>query len=187
MTAFNLDDEKLYEQYLNGSEEAAEELVESYADSLTLYIYGFIQDMQDAEDLMIEAFALIFAKARPIHGENSFKGYLYKIGRNLAFRYTKKRKLRLLSMEEIPFEIKGDALAETPLYNKERKRQLYEAMRNIKVEYQEALYLIYFEEMSYRQAATIMGKSESQVTKLVYRGKQSLKKNLEKQGFTYED
>ncbi len=185
--ACNIEDEKLYEQYLDGSEEAAGELVESYADSLTLYIYGFIQDIQDAEDLMIEAFALIFAKARPIHGENSFKGYLYKIGRNLAFRYTKKRRLRLLSMEDIPFEIKGEALAETPLYYKERKRQLYEAMSNIKAEYREALYLIYFEEMSYRQAATIMGKSEGQVTKLVYRGKQSLKKNLEKQGFIYEN
>lgn len=180
-------DEKLYRQYLDGSEEAASELVKAYADSLTLYINGFVNDLSEAEDLMIEAFALIFAKPRPINGENAFKGYLYRIGRNLAFRHTKKTAVSLLSLEELPFEPKEEALAETPLYKRERKRQLYEAMEAIKPEYCEALYLVYFEEMSYRQAADIMGKSENQVTKLIYRGKQSLKKNLEKQGFRYED
>lgn len=182
-----MDDEKLYELYLKGSEDAAGKLVEAYADSLTLYINGFINDIHDAEDLMIEAFALIFAKARPIRGENGFKGYLYKIARNLAFRYTKKNKARILSVDELAFEPKEEALAETPLYNRERKRQLYEAMNSIKTEYCEAIYLVYFEEMSYRQAAAVTGKTENQITKLIYRGKQSLKKNLEKQGFTYED
>ena len=78
-------------------------------------------------------------------------------------------------------------LAETPFYGEERKRQLYEAMEKLKDDYREALYLVYFEDMSYRQAASVMGKSESQITKLVYRGKQSLKIILEKEGFDYAD
>ena len=49
------------------------------------------------------------------------------------------------------------------------------------------LYLVYFEDMSYRDAATVMNKSESQITKLVYRGKQSLKAILEQEGFSYAD
>lgn len=32
-----------------------------------------------------------------------------------------------------------------------------------------------------------MGKTESQITKLIYRGKQNLKKILDRKGFTYED
>lgn len=182
-----MEDEKLYSRYLNGDEDAAGQLVEAYADSLTLYINGFVHDVQDAEDLMIEAFALIFAKDRTIRGENGFKGYLYKTGRHLAFRSLKKHRLPLLSMEVLPFELQEDALAETAMYHRERKRQLYEAMDSIKQEYREALYLVYFEEMSYRQTAAVMGKTESQITKLIYRGKQSLKKNLEKQGFRYEE
>ena len=82
---------------------------------------------------------------------------------------------------------KGEVLAETPLYGMERKRQLYQAMEKLKDDYREALYLVYFEDMSYRQAASVMGKSESQVTKLVYRGKQSLKTILEEEGFEYAD
>ena len=57
----------------------------------------------------------------------------------------------------------------------------------MKAEYREALYLIYYEDMSYRNAATVMKKSEEQITKLVYRGKQRLKAILEQEGFTYAD
>lgn len=59
-----MDDERLYRQYVNGNRDAADMLVDRYADALTLYINGFIGDIHEAEDLMIESFALIFAKAR---------------------------------------------------------------------------------------------------------------------------
>ena len=84
-----MDDERLYRQYVNGNRDAADMLVDRYADALTLYINGFIGDIHEAEDLMIESFALIFAKARPIRGERGFRGYLYRIARNLAFRHIK--------------------------------------------------------------------------------------------------
>ena len=78
-------------------------------------------------------------------------------------------------------------LAETELFRSERSRQLYSALEKLKAEYREALYLVYFEGMSYRNAATVMNQSEEQITKLVYRGKQNLKAILEQEGFTYAD
>lgn len=50
--------------------------------------------------------------------------------------------------------------------------------------YREALYLIYFEGMSYLQAAEIMGKTVKQITNIVYRGKASLRGLLEREGIT---
>lgn len=181
------DDEKLYHQYLAGDEAAADILVERHGDALTIYIYGFTSNVQDAEDLMIEAFSLMFAKPRPVSEPGTFKGYLFKIGRNLASRHRKKHVLQLISLEELVFEPKSEVLAETPLYFEERKKQLYDAMSRLKEDYRESLYLVYFEDMSYRQAASVMGKTENQVTKLIYRGKHSLKSILEKEGFTYEE
>lgn len=69
----------------------------------------------------------------------------------------------------------------------ERNRQLYGALERLRAEYREALYLVYFENMRYRDAAAVLGKSEAQLTKLVYRGKQSLKTLLEQEGFLYAD
>lgn len=72
-------DETAYRKYLAGDEAAAQLLVERYGDALTLYINGVLGDIHEAEDLMIEAFAHIFARERPIQ-DGCFKAYLYKPG-----------------------------------------------------------------------------------------------------------
>lgn len=180
-------DETAYRRYLDGEQKAADLLVEKYGDALTLYINGYLKDMHEAEDLMIEAFSQIFAKERPITGVGAFKAYLYKTARNLALRHRKKRRHSFLRFDELDFEPQSDVLADTELSRRERIRQLYDALEKLKAEYREALYLIYFEDMSYRNAATVMNKSEGQITKLVYRGKQGLKAILEQEGFTYAD
>ena len=182
-----ISDETAYRRYLDGEQKAADLLVEKYGDPLTLYINGYLKDIHDAEDLMIEAFSLIFAKERPITGAGAFKAYLYKTARNLALRHRKKNGLNFLRFAELDFEPQSDVPADTELYRSERRRRLYDALEKLKAEYREALYLVYFEDMSYRNAATVMNKSEGQITKLVYRGKQSLKAILEQEEFTYAD
>lgn len=57
----------------------------------------------------------------------------------------------------------------------------------LKKEYRETLFLVYFEELSYRQAAQVLGRTEQQITNLVYRGKQQLKQLLEQEGYQYEN
>lgn len=182
-----LSDETAYRQYLAGDEQGAVFLVEKYGDPLTIYIHGYIKDIHEAEDLMIEAFSCLFARERPIRDAGTFKAYLYTTARRLATRHTKKHRLRFLRIEDLCFEPQSDILADTQLHIRERNLQLYHALQKIRAEYREALYLVYFENMSYREAATVMEKSESQITNLVHRGKKALKTTLEKEGFTYAD
>lgn len=59
-----ISDETAYRRYLDGEQKAADLLVERYGDALTLYINGYIKDIHEAEDLMIEAFSQLFAKER---------------------------------------------------------------------------------------------------------------------------
>ena len=182
-----ISDETAYKRYLDGEEQAAELLVERYGDALTLYVHGYIRDLHEAEDLMIEAFSQLFAKERPIGGEGSFRAYLYRTARNLAIRHLRGRRLRLLRLDELDFEPPGDVLADTQLLRGERNRQLYAALETLKAEYREALYLVYLEGMSYREAGSVLRRSEQQVRNLVYRGKQGLKATLIQEGFTDED
>ncbi len=182
-------DEKLYRDYMNGCEEAASELVERYGDSLTLFICGYIHDEHEAEDLMIEAFARIFVRLRPIyeHNEGSFKSYLFKIGRNLALRYMGKSRLPFVGFEDVAFEPYEGAQAEMSVIQDEKNTVLYAALSKLKPEYREALYLVYIDGMNYTNAAKILGKNEKQITNLIYRGKQSLRTMLEKEGYKYDD
>ena len=47
--------------------------------------------------------------------------------------------------------------------------------------------MTYFEGLTNPQAGRVMGKNKSQIEMLLYRAKQSLKKELEKEGFEYEE
>lgn len=110
-----ISDEAAYRQYLDGDESAAETLVARYGDALTLFLNGYLKDMHESEDLMIEAFACIFAKERPIGADGSFRAYLYRTARNLALRHCRKHRIAFLHFEELPFEPPSEALADTPL------------------------------------------------------------------------
>lgn len=182
-----ISDEAAYRRYLCGDQKAADLLVEKYGDALTLYINACIRDMDEAEDLMIEAFARIFAKERPITGAGAFKAYLYKTARNLALRHIRKHRFICLHIDELRFEPQIDAPVEAELGRSEDRRQLYAALLKLNPEYREALYLVYLEQLSYRNAGAVMGKSETQITNLVHRGKQSLKQILKREGFTLAD
>ena len=182
-----ISDETAYRRYLRGDQEAADLMVERHGDALMLYISACIKDMHEAEDLMIEAFARIFAKERPIRGEGAFKAYLYRTARNLALRHLKKHRFIPLRIEALNFEPQFDRPVEAELDRSEDRRQLYLALRKLKPEYREALYLVYFAGLSYRSSGAVMGKSETQITNLVHRGKRSLKQILEREGFTYAD
>lgn len=58
-------DEELYRRYLDGDEKSVDELMRRHESGLILYITGYLHDVHEAEDLMIEAFAyLIYKKTR---------------------------------------------------------------------------------------------------------------------------
>lgn len=54
----------IYNDYLSGDTKALERLMEIYGDKLTLYINGYIKNLHDSEDLLIEVFAYLTANDR---------------------------------------------------------------------------------------------------------------------------
>ncbi len=65
-------DEELYGQYLSGDETGLELLIKKYGDPLTLYIDGYLHDVHEAEDLMMETFSWLFTK-KPRIRDGCFK------------------------------------------------------------------------------------------------------------------
>ena len=175
-------DEELYRQYLRGDETGLEALMKKYGDPLTLYINGYLHDVHEAEDLMIEVFSYLFTK-KPHIRDGGFKAYLYKTARHMALRHKSRRRL-LFSLDGLTDEPDGQTLVEEVVHTKERDQILHFCMAELKPDYREALYLTYFEGMSYLQAAEVMRKSEKQITNMVYRGKERLRGLLEREGIT---
>ena len=115
--------------------------------------------------------------------DGGFKAYLFKAARHMALRHKSKRK-PLFSLDALTGEPDGRLLAEEVIRTEERNRILHFCMSEMNPDYREVLYLTYFEDMSYAQAAEVTGKTVKQITNMVYRGKESLRRLLEREGIT---
>ena len=177
-------DEALFERLVAGDRECLRPLMERYGDACTLYVNGYVHDIDAAEDLMIEAFSRMLAKRPRLH-EGGFKPYLYKTARNLALHHIRLRG-RFMSMEDLDVEPEGSERVEDGILRDERSRALYRCLAKIMPDYREALYLVYIEGMSYDEAGAVMRKTRKQVDNLVQRGKRAMKPLLAGEGMTYE-
>ena len=177
-------DDTLHRRYLNGDTTAYDQLMIRYGDSLTQYLYGYLHDWQDAEDLMIEAFARIMVK-RPRIAKGGFRAYLFRTGRNLASRFHARRtRFPQFSLEEYGTELADKDLPEDTLQDEERKRVLYLCLERVEPSLREVLWLIYLEDMSYSEAAAVMGVNTKKIDHLLTRGKKQMRMELEKEGVT---
>ena len=85
------------------------------------------------------------------------------------------------------FQMSDEEDIERQYLKEEQKIELHRAMRRLKPEYAQVLYLMYFEEFDTAEIARIMKKSKRQIGDLLYRAKKTLKSELEKEGFVYEE
>ena len=178
-------DELLYDRYLKKrGEEDLRVLFSRHGKKLTLFLFGFVGDMRDAEELMLDAFAAAAAGKTPFFGKSSFKTWLYAIARHKALMFLRKKKVRTVPADELP--LAGDPEADAALLAAERNAGLYRAMERLSADYRQVLFLLYFEEMSYEEIGRVTFKSRKQLYHLAERAKAALKKELEQAGFSGE-
>ena len=130
----------------------------------------------------METFSWLFTK-KPRIRDGCFKAYLYKAARHMALRHKSRRRI-IFSLDDLTREPEVQTLVEEVIRTKERNQILHLCMDELNPGYREALYLTYFEGMSYQQAAEVMGKSVKQITNMVYRGKERLRGLLQREGIT---
>lgn len=152
-----------------------------YGNPLTLYINGYLKDIHESEDLMIEVFAYLLAK-KPHIRDGGLKAYICKAARNMALRHRSRRK-PCFSLETLEDEPESGELVEEIVRPQEQRQILHLCMGQLNDAYREALYLIYFEGMSYAQAAQVMGKSVKQITNMVLPGQAKAPRPVGKGGF----
>lgn len=171
----------------NGDKNGLVEIIRDYNDGLILYLTGIVGSISTAETLAEDTFVLIGTKKPKDKGKSSFKTWLYTIGRNLAIDYLRKYKKHLeVSIDENPDLIIEEENVESAYLKKEQQILVHKAMRKLEPDYQQVLWLVYFEEMSNKEAAEIMKKSLRSTESLLYRARKSLKTLLGEEGIDFE-
>ncbi len=180
-------DEELFDRYERlYDNDALKVLLERHREELTFFIYGILKNMEDAEDIMLDAYATIASRTAKFSRKSSFKTWLFGIARNLACNSLRKRRFFFLPLnEEVDTAESDSGLPEVELLKEERNKILYESMKAISPEYRQVLHLMYFENMEVDEIAEVMGKSKKQVYNLSTRGRQALKEKMEEAGYEH--
>ena len=177
-----LSDDELYAEFLAGKSESFDELMNRYGDKLTRYLKGYLASFEDAEDIMIEAFSKIMYKQPEIEKGN-FKVYLFRTGHNLVANFYRRfSKLDIVNIEDREDAVDESAAPEEKYENEEKIRILHLCFERLDPVTREAFYLVYFEEMTYEQAAAVMKVNIKKVNNLLTRGKEKLRLELAKEG-----
>ena len=176
-----------YRRFLAGDNEGLAEIVREYSDGLIFYINSYVQNISLAEDIMEDVFVEIALKRPKYKEKSSFKTWLYAIARYTSIDCLKRNS----RYSDIPVDemhnISDEEDLEKSYIREERKIQLHKGIARLTPDYSQVLYLIFFEGFSNSEAAKVMRKSDKQMKNLVFRAKQALKKELEKDGFEYEE
>lgn len=176
-----------YQRFLSGDSEGLAAIIRDHKDGLILYINSIVNNIADAEELTEETFVKLVMKKPGFSSHSSFKTWLYTIGRNKAISHLRRSKQIHIPLENCPELMDEEKNLEQQYLQKERNQFLHSAMKRLKSEYYQVLWLVYFEGFSNKETARILGKTVHNTETLVYRARQALKQKLNEEGFVYEN
>ena len=158
-----LEDFKLIDAALEGDEKAYADLMEKYRKSVYHTILKMVRNVDDAEDLTIEAFAKAFKNLEKFKKDYTFSTWLFRVATNNCIDFIRKKKLDTMSInaditkddgDSISIDIKDKNLDPQEEAIKSRKIELVRKFVNLlPAKYQKLVKLRYFEELSYDEIA----------------------------------
>lgn len=171
-----------YRRFLDGEESAFDEVQKLYFDRLTFYINRFTHNLYDAEDLAVDTLLELLIHKNRYNFRTPLKAYLFAIAHNKALNFLRKRDhFRSVSVDETE-ELADQASLEEDLLLDEQKRALTRELEHLPEDMREAIHLVFYEELSYEEAARVMHKNRKQIDNLLTRAKAILREKLGKEG-----
>ena len=176
-------DNKLYNDYFNGEDEAFNFLYKKYKEKIKYFIYNILHDYQKAEDLTQETF--IYVMQNKMKENCSFKYYIYLKARCLALTSlnTENRRNKIIELYFLNDNEQNEKDVLECILKEENKKELIESINCLDEKYKNAIYLTKIEGLSYLDTSKILGESIENIKQIVHRGKIQLRKILIKKGF----
>lgn len=153
-----------------------EQIYKQYFETVKRYLFCLTKNNDTAEELTQETFYKAVQKINTFKGNSKMSVWLCQIAKNLWYNELKKNK-RLKSIDDI--EISSAEDIEAHIILNENKLDVYKRMQKLDERTREVIYLRITGELSFKEIATILNKSENWARVTFYRGKQKLKEGEE--------
>jgi len=177
----NVDDYKLVNEAQHGNEKAFAKLVIRYQRYLYAIALNYVNNKEDAEDIVQETFIKLISSLRSFKKDSKFSTWLYSIVYFTCIDWLRKRKRSkkcdLQRLENLP----SDCPSSNTLDNKTNAFYIQEALKILPEEDSTILTLFYYMDQSLVEIASIMKISNMNTMKVkLFRARKSLKTALDK-------
>jgi RNA polymerase sigma-70 factor, ECF subfamily len=167
----NRSDEQLVADYLRGNEQSFEFLVERYLRIIYSFVYRYVGNGQDADDITQDVFVKAWRNLKKFDQQKSLKTWIFAIAKNTAFDHLKKKKVIPFSKfeneegENIITETLADPspLPDALLEKADIIRTLTSAMETLSPNYRMVLFLRYNDHFSFKEIAASLGEPENTI------------------------
>ena len=133
---------------------------------IALHHYG---NPQDAEDTVQEVFLRLYVEDKPFDDSEHLRRWLIRVTINLCHDTLKSPwRKRRVSMDAIP----------EPVFEHSQQKELYREVMALPEKYRVVLNLFYYEELSTKEIASLLGIRQTAVTTRLSRGRELLKQRL---------
>ena len=146
--------EKQLETLWQGNESAYEMIFRTYYQPLCRYAYSFLQDKEEAEEVVQAAFITLWEKKNALAIETSLKSYLYRMIRNSCLNVIKHAKVKQqhVARELAVAEVSHESVSQK-VHAAELEEKITEAMKTLPEQCRLVFQLSRFEELKYQEIA----------------------------------
>ena len=146
-------------------------------------VYGFLinlcKNSDLAEELTAETFLKAFEHYKSYNKKYKPSTWLCAIAKNQYLSYLRKHPLHE-DLTDTEAELPHTPSAEQEALSSAVKMELLQCLHQFQEPYREVIYLRVFGNLSFREIGQIMGQSENWARVMFYRGKERLRKELNK-------
>ena len=150
---------------------AFQELYDRHADRVYRFALSFVRNGPLAEEVLQETMLAVWKQADKFWGSSKATTWILGIARNQAHGLLRREKRGERLPEESTFEADPAEVAEIDV-------RVKQALESLSSEHQEALHLVFYEEMSLADAAAVLGIPEGTVKSRLYYARKALAKEL---------
>lgn len=172
-----LDDEALMGRVAGGDGAACRLLVDRHLGSIVNFSYRMLGDRTEAEDIAQETFLRLWKTASRWEPKAKLTTWLHRVARNLCIDRLRTR--RDLPSSQVPERADTAAGASTQMERMQLDQAVGRALSVLSEGQRSAISLVYYQGMSNKEAAEVMGLQVDALESLLARGRRSLRKQLQ--------
>lgn len=178
----------LLRRYANGDDGAFEEIYSRYADRLLSYVYRYVHDWQEAEDIVQEVFVQVLKDADSFEPRAALSTWMFRIATYMCLKRNRNRGIRgrILSREIANGTFERDnpeTDAQTASTRRETVAAIKELAEDLPEEHRTIFILREYENLSYKQIAGNLGMQLGTVKSRLSRTRVMLREGLKAAGY----